>query len=597
MPWEAWLVLVAVVVVFWALLRNWGPADAVLVLVVTVLALAGELSGSERLPGFSAMVSKMGDSGLIAVGVLFVVVAGLVQTGAMSLVTKPLLGNPRTEQAAQLRVMGPVTLLSCFLNNTPVVAMFMPVVDDICKRTRIAPSSLYLPMAYAATFGGMCTLIGTSTNLLVNNAYRKVSGTDGMRMFDLFWVAAPGSVAAIALILLCSRWLLPRRKPAIQLDADPRQYTTEMVVSESGNLVGKSVEEAGLRNLPGLYLLEIERRGEVLAAVTRRQRLEAHDRLVFVGLLESVVDLLKVRGLERSQEPAFTLDAPPARRRLIEVVVSDRCPLVGTNIREGKFRTTYSAAVVAVARGGSRIEGKIGDIVLKAGDTLLLETDEDFVTRQRNSNHFVLISGVENYQPIRHDRAWVALLILLAMVVVASLNWLSLLAAALLAASLMVVSQCCSLSQARQAIDWPLLVTIAAALGIGEAISSSGLAQTVADNCIRLVGGDPWLVLVVVYLLTMIFTELITNNAAAILVFPIAWQAASDLQVSPLPFVVAVCIAASAGFATPFGYQTNLMVYGPGGYKFSDYLRLGIPLDLIFFIVTVLLAPLVFPFK
>jgi len=185
MPWEAWLVLVAVVVVFWALLRNWGPADAVLVLVVTVLALAGELSGSERLPGFSAMVSKMGDSGLIAVGVLFVVVAGLVQTGAMSLVTKPLLGNPRTEQAAQLRVMGPVTLLSCFLNNTPVVAMFMPVVDDICKRTLIAPSSLYLPMAYAATFGGMCTLTGTSTQLLVNKASRKVSGTYGIRMFGL----------------------------------------------------------------------------------------------------------------------------------------------------------------------------------------------------------------------------------------------------------------------------------------------------------------------------------------------------------------------------------------------------------------------------
>jgi di/tricarboxylate transporter len=270
---------------------------------------------------------------------------------------------------------------------------------------------------------------------------------------------------------------------------------------------------------------------------------------------------------------------------------------VGTTIREGQFRTTYSAAVVAVARGGSRIEGKIGDIVLKAGDTLLLETDEDFVTRQRNSNHFVLISGVENYQPIRHDRAWVALVILLAMVIIASLNWLSLLAAALLAARLMVVTQCCSLSQARQAIDWPLLVTIAAALGIGEAISSSGLAQTMADYCIQLVGGDPWLVLVMVYLLTMLFTELITNNAAAILVFPIAWQAAIDLQVSPLPFVVAVCVAASAGFATPFGYQTNLMVYGPGGYKFSDYLRLGIPLDLLFFIVTVLLAPLVFPFK
>lgn len=596
MAWEGWLVLVAVVAVFWALLRNWGPADAVLVLIVSMLALAGELAGSERLPGFNSVVSKMGDSGLISVGVLFVVVAGLVHTGAMSLVTKPLLGSPRTERAAQLRIMTPVTLLSCFLNNTPVVAMFMPVVDDVCKRTRIAPSSLYLPMAYAATFGGMCTLIGTSTNLLVNNAYRKESGSAGLQMFDLFWVAFPGTLAAIALILLGGRWLLPKRQPAIQLDDDPRQYTTEMVVAENGGLVGKTVEEAGLRNLPGLYLMEIERRGEVLAAVTRRQRLEASDRLVFVGLLESVVDLLKFRGLERSSEVAFTLDAPPARRRLIEVVVSDRCPLVGTTIREGKFRTTYSAAVVALARGGRRIEGKIGDIELQAGDTLLLETDEDFVTRQRNSNHFVLISGVENYQPIRHDRAWVALTILAAMVLAVSLNWLSLLAAALVASCLMIATQCCTLNQARQAIDWPLLVTIAAALGIGEAISTSGLAATIAGNCIQLVGRDPWLVLIVIYLLAMVFTELITNNAAAILVFPIAWQSAVDLGVSPLPFVVAVCIAASAGFATPFGYQTNLMVYGPGGYRFSDYMRLGVPLDLIFFVVTILLAPLVFPF-
>ncbi|MFN6112101.1 MAG: SLC13 family permease [Planctomycetota bacterium] len=596
MAWEAWLVLFAVVAVLWALLRNWGPADAVLVVIVSVLALVGELTGSARLPSFVAMVGKMGDSGLISVGVLFVVVAGLVQTGAMSLVTKPLLGSPRTERSAQIRIMTPVALLSCFLNNTPVVAMFMPVVDDICKRTRISPSSLYLPMAYAATFGGMCTLIGTSTNLLVNNAYRQASGGAGMRMFVLFWVAFPGTLAAIMLTVLGGRWLLPKRQPAIQLDDDPRQYTTEMVVSESGSLVGKTVEEAGLRSLPGLYLLEIERRGEVLAAVTRRQRLEASDRLVFVGLLESVVDLLKIRGLERSREGAFTLDAPPARRRLIEVVVSDRCPLVGTTIREGKFRTTYSAAVVALARGGTRIEGKIGDIELRAGDTLLLETDEDFVTRQRNSNHFVLISGVENYQPIRHDRAWVALTILVAMVAVVSFNGLSLLAAALVAGCLMVALQCCTLNQARQAIDWPLLVTIAAALGIGEAISTSGLAATIAGNCIQLVGGQPWLVLVVVYLLTMVFTELITNNAAAILVFPIAWQSAADLGVSPLPFVITVCIAASVGFATPFGYQTNLMVYGPGGYRFSDYFRLGVPLDLIFFVVTVLLAPVVFPF-
>lgn len=596
MSWEAWLVLVTLVGMFLALLRNWGPADAVLVIAITLLVLVGELAGSPHLPTATQAVAKMGDPGLITVGILLVMVTGLIQTGAMSMITQPLLGSPKTVASAQARVMGPVMLLSAFLNNTPVVAMFMPVIGDICKRTRIAPSSLYLPMAYAATFGGVCTLIGTSTNLLVNNAYKEASGTTGMQMFDLFWIGVPCGLAATGFIMLFSRWLLPRREPAIQLNDDPRQYTTEMTVAESGGLVGKTVEEAGLRSLPGLFLMEIERQGEIIAAVSRRQRLEASDRLVFVGLLESVVDLQRIRGLARPNEAAFTLDAPPSRRKLIEVVVSDRCPLVGSTIREGKFRTTYSAAVVAVARGGQRVEGKIGDIELQAGDTLLLETDEDFFTRQRNSNHFVLISGVDNYQPIRHDRAWVALAILGVMVLTVSLNWIQLLPAALVAAILMVLTQCCTLNQARQGVDWSLLVTIAAALGIGKAIEQSGLAALVAEQCVTSAGGQPFLVLIVVYVLTMVFTELITNNAAAILVFPIAWQSAENLAVNPMPFVVAVCIAASAGFATPFGYQTNLMVYGPGGYRFTDYLRIGIPLDLLFLAITVSLAPWVFPF-
>ena len=506
------------------------------------------------------------------------------------------LGQPKTVLSAQARIMSPVVLLSAFLNNTPIVAMFMPVVEDICKRARLAPSSLYLPMAYAATFGGVCTLIGTSTNLIVNDAYIKASGGKSMAMFDLTWVGVPCAVAAILFVLLFSRRLLPKREPAIKMNDDPRQYTTEMTVVENGGLVGKSVEEAGLRNLPGLFLMEIEREGQLIVAVSRRQKLEARDRLVFVGVLESVVDLQKTRGLARSDEAAFTLDAPLSRRRLIEAVVSDRCPLIGTTIRAGQFRTTYSAAVVAVGRGGQRVEGKIGDIELQPGDTLLLETDDDFVTRQRNSNHFFLISGVENSQPIRHDRAWIALALLAMMIATVAFGLIDLLSAALVSATLMVLSQCCTLSQARQSVDWSLLVSIAAALGIGKAIDTCGLDDFVAGHLIGFAAGNPWWVLVAVYLTTMIFTELITNNAAAILVFPIAWASASTLGVNPMPFVITICIAASAGFATPFGYQTNLMVYAPGGYRFSDYLRIGIPLDLIFMAITVTLAPIVYPF-
>jgi di/tricarboxylate transporter len=595
MAWEAWFVLVVVAVIFVALARNWAPVDALMTASLTLIVAVGELLGSKKLPDAAAAVAGMGNAGLITVGVLFVVVAGLVQTGTMQRVAWPLIGRPKSVRAAQLRLMTPIAALSAFLNNTPVVAMFMPAVDDLCKTTRISPSKLYLPLAYAATFGGVCTLVGTSTNLVVNGLLVAETG-QGLTMFELAWVGVPCAIAGVGFLLLSADRLLPDRRPAITLDDDPRQYTVEMIVSEGGPLEGKDIEQAGLRHLPGLFLVEIERDGQSLPAVSPRERLRGGDRLVFVGVLDSVVDLQKLRGLARAQEPAFQLDAPHDKRRLIEAVVADRCPLVGSSIRDGQFRSTYNAAVVAVGRGNQRIAGKIGDIVLRAGDTLLLETQDDFVSRQRNSSHFYLVSGVQNSHPLRHERGWIALAILIAMVIAAGMGWLDLLTAAMLAAGLMLATRCCSLGQARQSVDWSLLVVIAASLGIGRAVDSSGLAPVVANQIISLAGGHPWLVLAAVYFVTTLFTELITNNAAAVLVFPIAVASAASLGVSPMPYVIAITVAASAGFATPFGYQTNLMVYGPGGYRFSDYLRLGVPLNFIFFAITVVVVPLVWPF-
>jgi di/tricarboxylate transporter len=595
MTWEAWLTCFTIFIMFLALVRNWAPADLVLTAALTVLVLAGELFHSQRLPDAAQAVSGLGNSGLITVAILFVVVAGLVQTGATNIIAGPILGRPKTVVAAQFRLMAPVGLLSAFMNNTPVVAMFLPIVEDICKRTQISPAKLYLPMAYAATIGGVCTLVGTSTNMIVNGLLIDVTGS-GMKMFDLTWIGLPCAAVAFLYLLIAGRWLLPDRQPALTLHEDPREYTVEVIVLQGGPLVGKSIEEAGLRHLPGLYLVEIDRDGELLKAVSPRQRLYAGDRLVFVGVVESVVDLHKMRGLTRAAETAFQIETPHANRRLFEVVVSNRCPLIGTTIRDGQFRAMYNAAVVAVARGSRRVAGKIGDIVLQSGDTLLLEADEDFISRERNSSHFFLMSGVENSQPILHDRAWIAIAVLLGMVTAVTAGWLSLLTASLLAAGIMIVSQCCSLGQARQSVDWSLLVVIAASLGIGQSIESTGLASIVATEIIGWAGGHPWLVLLAVYFVTMIFTELITNNAAAVLVFPIAMSASAALEVDPMPFVIAIAVAASAGFATPFGYQTNLMVYGPGGYRFGDYLRVGIPLDLIFLMVSVVIIPLVWPF-
>lgn len=596
--WEGWVTIAVVILFIVGLARNWTAPDLWAIACLSLLVAIGAVTGSKLLPTAGQALSGMGNSGLITVGALFVVVAGLAQTGAMSLIVQPLLGRPKTVLAAQLRLLLPVTTLSAFLNNTPVVAMFMPVIDEICKKTNISPSKLFMPMAFAATFGGVCTVIGTSTNLVVTGLVDKAQIPDLPRigMFDITWVGLPCAAAAVVFLLFFSRRLLPDRRPAISLTDDPRQYTVEMMVQPGGPLVGQSIEQAGLRHLPGLYLAEIDRQGTVLPAIGPQERLQAGDRLVFVGIIESVVDLQKMRGLTPATDQTFKLDAPRTQRSLIEAVVSDRCPLVGKSIREGRFRSEYNAAVIAVARSGKRITARIGDIVLQPGDTLLLEAHQGFVQQRRNSSHFFLVSGVEHSAPTRHERAWLALAILALMVVVAGFEWLDMLSAALLAGLLMILTRCCTEDEARQSIDWSVLLVIGASLGIGQALDTSGAAQFVASRLINLASGHPWMVLVMVYFVTMVFTELVTNNAAAVLVFPIALAAARSLSVSFMPFAIVIMIAASGGFATPIGYQTNLMVYGPGGYRFSDYVRLGVPLDLVFMAVTVSITPLVYPF-
>jgi di/tricarboxylate transporter len=486
--------------------------------------------------------------------------------------------------------------LSAFLNNTPIVAMFMPVVDDLCKKTGISPSKLFLPLSYAAIFGGICTLIGTSTNLVVNGLVISQAKMPSLGMFDITWIGLPCALAGLTYLLVFNRWLLPDRKPPISFSDDPRRYTVEMIVQPSGPLVGQTIEQAGLRHLPGLYLAEIERDGQILPAVGPQERLYTGDRLVFAGIIESVVDLRKMRGLIPATNQMFKLDAPRTQRSLIEAVVSDRCPLIGKSIREGRFRTHYNAAVIAVARSGKRIDAKIGDVVLQAGDTLLLEAHAAFAEEQRNSADFFLVSRVENSSPPRHERAWVALLILLAMVVVVTVEWLDMLTAAMIAGGLMILTRCCTGPEAHRSIDWSVLIVIGAALGIGQTLETSGAAKTIAQNLIEFAGGNPRIVLLVVCFVTTLFTEVITNNAAAVLVFPIALSSAQSLGVNFMPFIMAIMIGASASFSTPIGYQTNLMVYGPGGYRFTDYLRIGIPLNLLIMAISVTLCPLIWPF-
>jgi di/tricarboxylate transporter len=589
MGWEAWTSIGVVVAVIVLLTTTRIGPDLILLGGLLFLMTAGVVSPADALAG-------MTNEGMVTVGILFVVAAGIYQAGGMNLLAERLLGHPKSIIWAQLRVMLPVTALSGFLNNTPVVAMFIPTITEWVRKHDLAASKFMIPLSYAAIFGGACTLIGTSTNLVVNGMLIEALGSPGLRMFDIALIGVPCAVAGIGYMVLVSQKLLPQRGPIRSQLSDPREYTVEMLVNPGSPLIGKTIEQAGLRHLSGLYLMEIDREDELIFGVGPEERLHAGDRLVFVGIVESVIDLQRMRGLVPATDQVFKLDAPRSSRRLVEAVVSNTCPLLGQSIRESRFRTRYDAVVLGVARNGERIRQKIGDIVLKVGDTLLLEAHESFVSRQRNTRSFFLVSQVDDAAPPRHEKAWVAMAILALMVVVASAGWMSILNAAALAAAVLLVTRCLTGTEARRSIDWQVLLVIIAAFGIGRALQITGASEFIAGGLIGLAGDHPWLVLAMVYGVTSLFTSVITNNAAAILVFPIAMATADRLGVSYMPFIMTIMMAASASFATPIGYQTNLMVYGPGGYRFSDFLRIGLPLNVLMWGITVALAPLIWKF-
>ena len=587
--WQAALTALIVALTLAALLFVQRAPDMVMIGGVVLLLAVGVITPDEALRGMS-------NEGMITVAALFVVAAAVERTGALAGLVDRALGRPTSLAAAQLRTMVAPGVLSAFVNNTPVVALMVPVIRDWAKKNRLSVSKLLMPMNAAVVLGGLCSLIGTSTNVVVSGL---VAGKRGqpLGMFDITWLGVPLFAAGLIYLITASKFLLKDRRPPMSTSDDPRRYTLEMVVEPGSPLAGRTIEAAGLRHLHGLFLMEIDRNGHVIAAVAPTERLQAGDRLVFVGVIDSVIELQKIRGLRPATDQVFKLDDPRSERVLVEAVVSPSCPLVGRTIREGRFRSTYGAVVIAVARDGERLEMKIGNIVLQPGDTLLVEAGPNFLDRQRSNRHFYLVSEVTGSTPPRHDKAWIACTVLAAMVLAAALELVPMVAAALVAACAVVALRCISSTEARRAIEWESLLLIAASFGLARAMEKTGLAEAVAHSMIAAAGDQPHLVLAALYVVTMLFTELMSNNAAAVLTFPIAWQTAADLGVNPMPFIMAMTVAASCGFATPMGYQTNLMIHGPGGYKFSDYMRFGGPLNLLVMAITIALAPLIWPFR
>lgn len=564
------------------------PADLILMAALAFLVISGILPPHDALAGFA-------NAGVITIGTLYVVGAGLKETGAVQWVASRLLGQPRSVRAAQVRMLVPTSLLSAFMNNTTVVAMFIPAIQDWSQRLRISPSKLLLPLSYATILGGTCTLVGTSTNLVVDGLLRAKTGTH-LGLFELAWVGGPLLLVGISFLVLFADRLLPSRGGVREKLEQVREYGVEVEVESPGPLIGKTIEQAGLRHLSYGYLAEINRQGRLITAAEPDRTLQSGDKLYFIGAPECASELRRIQGLKPANGSIHKLELANHQRCLVEVVLGTEFSALNKTVRESQFRTRFNAVILSISRNGNRIPGKLGDITLRVGDTLLLEASHQFVEQYRFRRDFLLVSALNDSTPPNFHKAPLALGILLLMVLLSAFGLLPIMEAAFLAAGAMLVTRCITATKARRYIDLPVLVVIAASFSLGNAMTLTGAAASIAEFLIVSDKITPWVALALVYLLTAAFTEVITNNAAAILMFPIAMAVAEKLGVSFLPFVIATMFAASASFITPLGYQTNMMVYGPGRYKFSDYARLGIPLSLVSGVVVVLVVPFIWHF-
>ena len=608
--WQAPLTITVTALIFVFLqIQKKASTDVLFLCGLLVVTASGILTPEQAFSGFSNVA-------ILTIAGLLAITAGLRITGVLDWIGHKLLGTATTEKQAIFRLSAVTTVASAFLLNTAVVAMMMPVVVSWCRRRGISPSRLLMPISYLAILGGICTLIGTSTTLVVNgelqhlasNGISLTRGVEPLSMFELTAIGLPCAVIGVVYMLTIMPKLLPQRTGIIQqLGQQRREYLVEMHVDDDCPLINKSIKEAELRHLEGLFLIEIDRDDHIITPVAPDNILRSGDQLVFTGAIETIVELERFPGLSPATE--ISPQQHP-QRHLTEVVLSRKSPLLSTTVRAARFRQRYDAAVVAIHRAGERLTGKVGDTTLEAGDTLLLQTGTDFLQTHQHSPDFYMVSSVQGSEPRQTNKAKTAsllLIILLLWLVIASIfspTWsnTSLLGlaspavAALTIAILMVLTRCLKMSDARSSINLQMLITIGAALGLGKALQESGAATEIATTIFTFAGNNPLVILIALYILTVVLTETISNNAVAAMLLPLAIEIAATGDWNARPFIFTITIAASLSFVTPIGYQTNLMVMGPGGYRANDYFRCGLPLAILMGICAITLIPIVAQF-
>jgi di/tricarboxylate transporter len=586
---EAWLTIGVVAATVFVLARDLA-APAVAVLGANILLLlAGVITTEQALSGFA-------NPAPMTVAALFVVARAVEKSGALQPIVALSLGRGGAGRSGLARLLIPAAGASAFLNNTPIVAMLAPQVNDWARKRGYPASWFLMPLSFAAILGGMITVIGTSTNLVVSGLMDQ-AGLAPIGMFEITRLGLPVAIVGLLLLILLAPLVLPDRRTAREsFTEEVREYVIHSRVVEGGPMDGRSVEGAGLRSLQGVFLVEVERDGETVAPVAPTTLLRGGDYLAFAGSVDQVRDLQLMRGLVPAEEKHAALFSDN-NHTFFELVVSGASALVGRTLKEVDFRSRYQAAVLAIHRAGERVRSKLGDVPLREGDTLLVLSDEAFGERWRHRRDFLLVSHLGGSPPPSSRQGWFVGAVTLGIVVLAGAGLIPILHASLLGAVALVVGRILSAEEARRSIELDVLVVIAASFGIGAAITASGLAAILGNAIVDWFSPlGPLGILFAVVLATMALTEIVTNNAAAVLVFPIALAAANEIGADPRPFCIALAVAASASFLTPIGYQTNTMVFGMGGYRFGDYVRLGLPLNLLVLLTVLAFVPILWPF-
>ncbi|OFY65735.1 MAG: potassium transporter TrkA [Bacteroidetes bacterium RIFCSPLOWO2_02_FULL_36_8] len=553
---------------------------ATFVIAIVVLLLFRILSPKDVLAGFA--------NEQIAVIFLLLVLSDVIKkTGALDISMKKIFKPGLSYPSFMTRMFGSVSFTSAWVNNTPLVAIMIPHIYQWARKCKISPSKVLLPLSYAAILGGTVTLVGTSTNLVVNSLTVEAH-LPPLKMFDFTLIGIPLVILGGLFLLVAGHKLLPERHDLLSgFSEKSREYITETVVPAGSPLIGKNIEEANLRNLRGLFLVEIIRDGRQIVPVSPREIIRQSDELIFAGEVNTIIDLVKDPSI--LSLPQFSNLHPQENITIVDVVISTNSVMNGMSVKNTNFRGKYDAAIVAISRNGEKLSGKIGDTLLQAGDLLLLVVGKDFYQRTEGVQDFYIISNVRELNHINSKKVWLILLFTLAVFVLSGIGIISLFFGLLILLSIFAFFKFVKLKEVKENLDLQLLLMLVLSLALGKAIELSGTANVLANMMISVTQSlhSPVIILLGLFLITLILTNVITHAAAAAVIFPIAVAAAVQLGLDTKPFILAVAYAASCGFMTPFSYQTNLMVYGPGGYKFSDYLHIGFWMTLISVVVCV----------